>query len=162
VATVPGDLGFPTGSTDDAELLLQWLGYVRRAVLRNVRGITDAAARWTPPGKLTPLIGIVHHLTLLEWRWIDGGFRGADVSYQPETEFRADLAIPIAQVIDAYRKRATDTDALVRATPLTTIGSGWARGHDLRFVLLHVIEETARHAGHADATREMLDGTTGL
>lgn len=53
------------------------------------------------------------------------------------------------------------TDATVRSIPLTQLGKGRAEGKDQRFVLLHLINETARHAGHADATREMLDGTTG-
>src|SRR5881392_2586644 len=70
---VPSDIRFPAGSDDDTELLLQWLGYLRGAVLRNVEGIEDAQARWTHDGKLLPLLGIVNHLTRVEWRWIDGG-----------------------------------------------------------------------------------------
>ncbi len=60
----------------------------------------------------------------------------------------------------AYRQRAADTDAAVRSMSLTQ-ASVWDESKDLRWVLLHLINETARHAGHADATREMLDGTTG-
>ena len=56
---------------------------------------------------------------------------------------------------------ASATDAAVRSNTWTRIGTGWGAGHDLRFVLLHPINETARHAGHADATRELLDGSTG-
>ncbi|HTL83866.1 MAG TPA: DUF664 domain-containing protein, partial [Acidimicrobiia bacterium] len=61
------------------------------------------------------------------------------------------------------RTRAAATDAAVRALPLNqpSPAESWAEGHDLRFVLLHLINETARHCGHADATRELLDGTTG-
>jgi hypothetical protein len=125
-----------------------------------VRGLTEEQARWTPDGKLVPLIGLVHHLTLMEWRWIDGGFAGVEVTYDP-AEFAAD-GLTLSDVVDAYRRRGASTDALARRVPLTQVGAGWARGHDLRFALLHVLEETARHAGHADATRELLDGTTGL
>ena len=70
---------FPTGGQDEKGLLLQRLGYLRGAVLRNAEGLDDAEARWTPEGKLIPLLGIVHHLTRVEWRWIDGGFRGAQL-----------------------------------------------------------------------------------
>jgi hypothetical protein len=60
-----------------------------------------------------------------------------------------------------YRERAVATDAAVRAIgdPHATGRSG--EGTDLRFVLIHLINETARHAGHADAVRELLDGTVG-
>ena len=67
------DLGFPTGSKDERELLLQWLGYMRGAVLRNLDGVDYSGARWTPDGQLIPLLGIVHHLTLVEWRWNSSG-----------------------------------------------------------------------------------------
>ncbi|HVC40369.1 MAG TPA: DUF664 domain-containing protein, partial [Candidatus Saccharimonadales bacterium] len=62
--------------------------------------------------------------------------------------------------VSAYRARAATTDAYARGTPL----SQPTRDHDgtdLRWVLLHLINETARHAGHADSTRELLDGVTG-
>ena len=155
----PG-IGFPAGSSDEKELLLQWLGYLRGAVLRKVEGIDDEQARWTPDDKLIPLIGILNHLTLVEWRWIDGGFAGEAVS-RTDAEFRPDADLRLADAVDRYRRRAAATDSAARAMPLSRLGQGWAQGTDLRFVLLHLINETARHAGHADATRELLDGLTG-
>lgn len=154
------DNSFPVGAADEKELFLQWLGYLRQTVLRKIQGLTDEQARWTPAGKLIPLIGIVNHLTCVEWRWIDGGFGGADVSRADE-EFRPSHELTLRMAVEAYSTRAAQTDAVVRTTPLNKVASGWAVGHDLRFVLLHLINETARHAGHADATREMLDGSTG-
>ena len=62
--------------------------------------------------------------------------------------------------IASYRDRAAATDAYVRSTSLTK-RTGNNDGTDLRWVLLHLINESARHAGHADATRELLDGLTG-
>jgi hypothetical protein len=156
------DVAFPTGNDNETELLLQWLGYLRGAVLRNVDGIDDAQAHWIPDGKLISLIGIVNHLTRVEWRWIDGGFGGADVT-RSEAEFHPGPDITIADAVAAYQARAGATDAAVRARSLDTKSASdtWAEGHNLRFVLLHLINETARHCGHADATRELLDGTTG-
>jgi uncharacterized damage-inducible protein DinB len=154
------DIGFPSGSIDEKELLLQWLGYLRRAVLRNVDGLDDQQARWTPDGRLIPLLGIVNHLTLVEWRWIDGTFGGAEVT-RNEDEFRPGTELSLDDAVAAYRERAITTDATARSISLTRVGRGWGEGKDLRFVLLHLINETARHAGHADATREMLDGKTG-
>ena len=149
---------FPGGNSDERELLLSWLRYLRGAVLRKIDGLTDDQARWTPDGKLIPLVGVVNHLTHVEWRWIEGGFRGAEVS-RSEEEFRpADLSV--GDATEAYRERARATDAVVIELSLDQ-PCLWGEGRDLRWVLLHLINETARHAGHADATREMLDGTTG-
>lgn len=152
----------PVGSDDEKELLLQWLHYLRGAVLRNVEGLDDAQARWTPEGKLIPLLGVVNHLTKVEWRWIDGGFGGAQVM-RSEQEFSPGPDVTLPEAVAAYRQRATVTDARIRSLELsrTAEPQSWAKGHDLRWVILHLINETARHAGHADATREMLDGTTG-
>jgi len=152
--------GFPVGSTDERELLLQWLGYQRGAVVRNLEGLDDRQARWTPDGGLLPLLGIVHHLTRVEWRWIEGGFRGAAVS-RSEREFDPGPEVDRERAVAAYRTQWSSTDAAARTIPLDEVGAGWAGGRDLRFVLLHLVNETARHAGHADATRELLDGTTG-
>jgi hypothetical protein len=62
-AVASKEIDFPTGSQDDRELLPQWLGYLRGAVIRNLDGLDDAHARWTPEGKLISLLGLVKHLT---------------------------------------------------------------------------------------------------
>ena len=151
--------GFPAGTPDERELFLHGLRYLRGAVTRKVEGLSEEQARWTPDGALLPLLGIVNHLTHVEWRWIDGGIRGQEVS-RSEEEFRPGPELTVAAVLAAYRERATATDAAVNALPLNT-PCQWGDQTDLRWVLLHLINETARHAGHADAVRELLDGTTG-
>ncbi len=150
---------FPVGHADERELYLDWLRYLRESVVRKVVGLTEAQARWQPDGGLIPLLGIVNHLTHVEWRWIDGGFRNVAVQ-RSDDEFRPGADLSVAGAIGAYRQRARETDDFVRITPLDT---ECARGPqlDLRWVLLHLINETARHAGHADATRELLDGLVG-
>jgi uncharacterized damage-inducible protein DinB len=138
---------------------LNWLHYLRGAVVRKVAGLSDEDARWTPEGALLSLLGIVNHLTHVEWRWIEGGMRGQEVS-RSEEEFRPGPELTVAAALAAYRERVAATDATVRAMSLTA-PCRWGDQTDLRWVLLHLINETARHAGHADATRELLDGTTG-
>jgi uncharacterized damage-inducible protein DinB len=158
----PETIAFPTGSTDEKTLLVQWLDYLRGAVLRNVAGLDDRQARWTPDQKLIPLLGIVQHLTNVEWRWIDGGFRGAEVS-RSEREFHPGDEVRLDEVVTAYRQRAIATDATIGSLLLTqpSAPTSWAKGRDLRWVVLHLVNETARHAGHADTVRELLDGKTG-
>jgi len=151
---------FPAGTPDESELLLRWLAYLRGAVISKIEGLADEQSRWRPEGALISLLGIVNHLTQVECRWIDGGMLGREVS-RAEAEFSPgpDLNVPAA--IAAYRDRAAATDAVVRSMPSLSEPCRWGEDTDLRWVLLHLINETARHAGHADATRELLDGATG-
>ncbi len=154
----PGKPDFPGGTPDDIELHLNWLGYLRRAVLRKIDGLNDDEARWRPEGALISLLGIVNHLTHVEWRWVDGSLLGAEVS-RSEEEFTPGPDLTVDAAVAAYRARGTATDTAVRSLP--TQPCLWEEDKDLRWVLLHLTNETARHAGHADATRELLDGTTG-
>ena len=153
------EVSLPPGNADERELLLDWLGWLRGAVLRKIDGLSDTDARWTPEGALISILGIVNHLTNVEWRWIDGAMRGEETS-RHDAEFRPGAELSVASAVAAYRARSVATDDYVRSTTLTHPTRN-GDGTDLRWVLLHLINETARHAGHADATRELLDGTTG-
>jgi uncharacterized damage-inducible protein DinB len=152
--------GFPTGTADELELFLRWLVFLRGAVLRKASGITDEQSRWRPDGKLLPLLGLVNHLTNVEWRWIDGAMLGKPTG-KTEEEYFPGPELTIEAALRAYRDRAAATDATVRELRDLGTQSRLDDGTDLRFILIHLINETARHAGHADAVRELLDGTTG-
>ena len=152
--------GFPTGTPDELELYLRWLAFLRGAVLRKAGGITDEQSRRRPEGKLLPLLGLVNHLTHVEWRWVDGELLGRPTG-KTEDEYFPGPELTIEAAIAAYRERAEATDAAVRELRDLGTPTRAADGTDLRFVLIHLINETARHAGHADAVRELLDGTTG-
>jgi uncharacterized damage-inducible protein DinB len=154
------EIGFPAGNGDERELLLSWLGYLRGAVLRKASGLSDQQAHWRPEGRLLSLAGIVNHLTHVEWRHIDGDMMGDDVA-RDESEFSPGAALSIEEALTAYRQRATATDTAVRGFASLSVPTRSGDGRDLRWVLLHLINETARHAGHADATRQLLDGTVG-
>jgi uncharacterized damage-inducible protein DinB len=154
-----GEVPLPEGTTDERELLLRWLRFLRGAVQRKTEGLTEEQARWRPDGALLPLLGIVNHLTHVEWRWIDGGMLGRPTD-RSEEEFAPGAELTLADARAAYRARAAATDAAVATMPLDR-PCGMQEGTDLRWVLLHLVNETARHAGHADAVRELLDGTTG-
>lgn len=153
------EIGFPKGNADERELLLSWLGYLRGAVRRNLEGLTEREAHGSADGTLIPLLGVVNHLTHVEWRWIDGAMLGHAVTRSDE-EFRPGAQLTVDRALEAYQERAGATDAFVRATALAT-PCGRGEGLNLRWVVLHLINETARHAGHADATRQLLDGSTG-
>lgn len=129
-------------------------------MVRKIEGLSDEQARWTPDGALISLLGIVNHLTHVEWRWIDGGMLGEQTS-RTDAEFAPGPELAVEAALTAYRARAAATEAAVRGIPTLEQPCTMEEGTDLRWVLLHLLNETARHAGHADAVRELLDGTTG-
>jgi hypothetical protein len=148
----------PPPNCDERELVLGWLEYLRTSLLRKLDGLTEEQARWTPDGALIPLLGVVNHLTHVEWRWLDGKMLGAETS-RSEAEFRPGPELTASDAAARYRARAEATERTVRSLPVSEPCRDGS-GRDLRWVLLHLIEETARHAGHADIIRESLDSTT--
>jgi uncharacterized damage-inducible protein DinB len=114
---MPSEVQLPIGTSDERELLLRWLDFLRGAVLRNIEGLSEEQARWTPDGRLISLIGIVSHLTHVEWRWIEGGMHGREVT-RSEEEFRPGVDLTVPAAIASYRERATATDEVVRSMSL--------------------------------------------
>lgn len=162
----------PAPSGDERDLLLAFAAWQREQVVATVADLTDEQARWQPEGKLLPILAVIDHLTGMETRWIEGRYLDVPIP-PPHQELPtppADLTLAAALV--AYERRAARTEEIVRAAPsldeplLGRNGGekslqdsfGFDRPPSLRYALLHVIEETAHHAGHADATRELLDG----
>ncbi|MGY2084819.1 mycothiol transferase [Blastococcus sp. SYSU DS0539] len=153
------ELPDPRPTADEAELVLAWLDHLCESIARKVVDLDEAQARWRPDGALIPLLGIVNQLTHVEWRCIDDAMHGAVVS-RSEAEFAPGPELTVAEAVHRYRQRAAATSQAVRSMSVTRPCADGS-GRDLCWVLLHLVEETARHAGHADATRELLDGVTG-
>ena len=163
---------FPSPTPDEREILLGFIRWQREQVVTTAKGLSEEQLRWTPDGRLLSIIGIINHLSHMEWRWIEARYLGAP-SRGTEEEFSVGPEETGQQVIAAYWEQASRTERIVRAAPHLTVSclgdeGGGAPAHvllgfdepvDLRWVLLHLIDETAHHAGHADATRELLDGT---
>lgn len=157
-------------TSDERELLLRFLHRQREEVVATADGLSESQSRWTPDGRLLPILGIINHLAHAEWRWIEGRYLGREFPDRVD-EFAVE-GVTLDDVRAAYWTQAQRTDEIVRAAPnLNALCLGregeWPPAHellglsdplDLRWAVLHLIEETAHHAGHADATREMLDG----
>jgi uncharacterized damage-inducible protein DinB len=149
----------------ERETLLAYLDAMRDAVVRDCGGLDDDALRRPGVPSGTSLLGIVHHLTGVEQHWFQYVFLGEgpapDKSFSPPPDRTAD------QVIAAYRDVCQRSNEIVRGCDdLTTLAAVVNPGEDaldpLRSILVHLVEETARHAGHADILREQLDGATEL
>jgi dienelactone hydrolase/uncharacterized damage-inducible protein DinB len=164
----------PSPEGGEREVLGQYLDFQRRTVLAKTEGLTrEQLAYRHPPSALT-LAGLLYHLALVEESWMEARFlglpvrepwAGVDFGADPEWEFRTSAELEPDQVRQRYREAcersrqaAAQADGLDQLS-VQPLGDG--RRFSLRWVLLHLLEETARHAGHADLLREAIDGTVG-
>ena len=150
---------------DSGELdtLLALLRYQRESLVQKVEGVTPEQAAWSPVPSGTNLLWLVTHLADAEESWMVRRFAGVatDVLEQPPTA-SADGALISA--VARYRSMWETVDALVATAPgpdAPCAGDDNRPPVNLRWVLAHLLEETARHAGHADILRELIDGRTG-
>jgi uncharacterized damage-inducible protein DinB len=155
------DLKPPRVAGDERETLQALLQYLRDSLVRKVSGVDEAAARTSPVSSGITLLWLTQHLTHAESLWILQRFAGRDDALAEESVGPEDT---LADAIDAYRANWERVDEVVASAssldqPCQAIGDGAPA--NLRWVLMHLLEETARHAGHADILRELIDGDTG-
>lgn len=155
-----------------AELLqlTAFLDYQRETVLRKAAGLPDEQlSQALPPSTLT-LGGLLNHLARTEDSWLRVRFAGAEpdplwADLEPGAEFAAAADVPGDELRRRYEAACEASREIARSAPSLGQRSERPRGDDqhfdLRWVLLHLIEETARHAGHADLLREAVDGSVG-
>jgi uncharacterized damage-inducible protein DinB len=156
------DRHVPRTTGDERQLLVAFLDYLRESVALKVDGVPDTEARRPMVASGTSLLGIVKHLVRVEVAWFQYGFAGLDVVVP--TDELSDDDRP-QSVVDAYRREAKTSNEVIAGCPdLSQLSQRPVRTPEpmpLRWVLVHLIEETGRHAGHADILREQIDGVTG-
>jgi hypothetical protein len=146
--------------TPELERLLEVLEGHRAAVLKKLAGLSEDDARRSTVPSGTNVAGLVQHLTYAESKWFEGVAAGGAVH-----GLRTMLVAPevsLRELRTRYREACAASNAIIARlgsadVPVTYNG----KDKDLRFVMLAMIGETARHAGHADIIREQIDGTTG-
>ncbi len=158
------------GARDPAELFVTYLDFFRAEVVRKVEGLDDATldssrvpSGWTPRQ-------LIDHLVHMERRWFVWGFLGEEVT-EPWGDHDADGVWRSASTLDELVDRLTEggrrTTEILRDHPLTATSASTGRFADqddvptLLAVAFHVLQEYARHAGHLDIGRELIDGMTG-
>jgi uncharacterized damage-inducible protein DinB len=169
--TVRGERGGWAVDEDAERAALVWFLRAERAsALAILDGLDDAALTGPValPSGWSPL-GMIEHLGHAERHWFQEILLGeADPLPWPDDDTPLLTTRQPAVVFEFYRTQCERSDAILAATPLSTTPRGrhpdplGAETTDLRRIVLHMIEETARHAGHLDAARELLDGATGL
>jgi uncharacterized damage-inducible protein DinB len=148
----------PRLTGDETTILMALLGYQRESFLRKVADIDNEMASHSSVASGTTLLWLTNHLADAERIWLLHRFSSADPSDDPPH------ATTITEASDRYRATWTITDHVI-ATATNLEAECPPFDHNptvsLRWILIHLLEETARHAGHADILRELLDGTTG-
>ncbi|MFG3052397.1 DinB family protein [Kitasatospora sp. NPDC048239] len=161
----------PPFAADETAMLTAWLDFHRATLAVKCEGLTPEQLRLrsVPPSGLS-LLGLVRHMAEVERHWFQGILLGGSFETGHYwTEADPDGDFDNVDTADAEQDFATwraEVDAARRAAeglPLETVGKQLRRGEEvtLRWILVHMIEEYARHNGHADLLRELVDGVTG-
>ena len=151
----------PRLAGDELETLQALLQYQRDSLVKKVSGVSEDGARQSPVASGTNLLWLVKHMARAESLWVLQRFAGQDPVIDDDAVGPEDT---LASAVAEYRETWQRTNAVVVAAPsLDEAGRNLDDDvpANLRWVLMHLLEETARHAGHADVLRELIDGTTG-
>jgi uncharacterized damage-inducible protein DinB len=152
---------------DEKTVLHAALQSHRDVMLWKLDGLTDEDIRRPMVPSGTNLVGLVKHLANAEYGWFCETFGRpteplSDISDDPEADMRAAEGEPTEEIVAFYRRAWAAADAAIHELPLDATGTAYTgRTVSLRWVLVHMIEDTVRHAGHADILRELIDGGTG-
>jgi Protein of unknown function (DUF664) len=161
----------PPPAADERTSLLGWLDLQRALVPWKCEGLSeeDAHRVLLPTSPLTTVAGIVSHLRWTEHCWFQVAFLDREAADNPQfgdvedADFLVDDA-PLARLLDEYEQECERSNDVIAAASLDETGRNraFASGSaSLRWMLLHMLEETGRHLGHLDAMRELLDGRRG-
>ncbi|HEX6452685.1 MAG TPA: DinB family protein [Trebonia sp.] len=164
----------PNPAAPERDALAQYLDYQRETILLKAEGLTQQQLATTIPTSDLTLAGILYHLALVEESWTEEDFsglparepwNGVDWNADPDWEFRTATTLDPDAVRQRYRDACERSRVVAeKAVSLDELSEKPLRSgarFTLRWMLLHLIEETARHAGHADLLREAIDGRTG-
>ncbi|MFF7455408.1 DinB family protein [Kitasatospora sp. NPDC008115] len=160
------DLRPPGINADEHTTLLAFLDYLRDCVIAKTEGLSDEDARRPGVDSGTSLLWLVRHLTAVELNWFLWAYRGDGVErWDDDAPSAGDETV--AGAVAGYRAAVARANEVIAGAAEVLDRPGVrslrpnAEAPSMRWLLVHMIEETARHAGHADILRERLDGSTG-
>jgi hypothetical protein len=157
--------------SDERTMLEEWLDYHRATLLGKCAGLDDEQLRRDscPPSNLS-LLGLVRHLTDVERGWFLRGVAGKTPAEAPPLYYSAEdpggdienvAAADVGAVFAAYDEAIADIRLATAGIGLDQTFSNGGASCSVRWVYMHMVEEYARHNGHADLLRERIDGATG-
>src|SRR5712691_12355193 len=160
----------PPLAAQELEMLNSWLDFHRDTLAVKCEGLTDDQLREqsVPPSTLS-LLGLVRHMAEGERQWFTIVFGGEPESYPYYTDDNPDAdtddvdTADVAEAFETWRAECDHARKLIAANPLLdAFGVQDGKEFTLRWILVHMIEEYARHNGHADLIRQRIDGATGV
>lgn len=155
-------------SAPPVELIESVLDRLRSTLLWKIEGLTEEQVRrpLTPSGVC--LLGLIKHSAYVERGWFQIKFAGLDVdtvwsSEDPEADWRIGSDESVESVVNLYRTECNESRTIVKQFKWGDLcrGSNGSEPYSLGWVLTYMVEEVARHCGHADILRERIDGATG-
>lgn len=157
----------PPHNASEREMLNTFLDYHRATLLQKIEGLSreDLTRPSSSPSTLT-LLGLVKHLAYVERSWFQWSFLNQEPSFpwskeDPDADFRVEPEESVDDIVALYKAEVEKSRQIANAAELDAVSARPGRDHTLRWILVHMIEETARHNGHADFLREAVDGKTG-
>jgi uncharacterized damage-inducible protein DinB len=153
-------------TADERSQLLAFLDVQRGALQAAVSGLTEAQARSTPTASSMSLAALLKHVVAVERRWVVAAVANRPAGLWPVEDWDAEWQLQaddtVEHLLTELAATAAETEAVVAAVP--DLGAPCAQPDSaewtVRWVLVHLVEELARHAGHADVLRESIDGAT--
>ena len=156
---------------DDRTMLPPWLDYQRATLLWKCERLDgEALARRSVPPSSLSLLGIVRHMTIVEWYWFEKVFSGRSTAQPISTDHDEDAdwndldpAQAMADIERFGRQCEISREIVAVAPDMDALAVAWREPEPmaLRWIVVHMIEEYARHNGHADFLRELIDGAVG-
>lgn len=159
-----------SAAAGERTVLEAFLDFYRDALVRKVSGLSEDDARRQLVGSSTTLAGLIKHLRIIEMNWFQRILEQTPeddlpitVAWQdPDSTFRVEASETISDLVAAYRQQCEISRQVASARQLSsTVPNAELGNVSLRWIYVHMIDETARHVGHADILREQTDGQTG-
>jgi uncharacterized damage-inducible protein DinB len=159
----------PPHVAGEAETLSGFLDFQRATLLWKLEGLDDEQLRRAMVPSGTSLLGIVKHLAYVERGWFQRVWAGQEITVpwteeDPDADWRIEPDETTADVLALYEGECARSREIVAAAASldeAVVHPRWKEEVSGRWILAHMLEETARHVGHADILREQLDGATG-
>jgi hypothetical protein len=156
----------PARTGDELTTLSAFLDFLREAIILKASDLDDDVLRRPMTPSNVSLLGIVKHLAYVERWWFAHVFAGLESEFpwtddDPDADFRIEAGDKPEVILDLYRTECDRSRAVATASEPDQLAARARQPTTLRWILVHMIEETGRHAGHADILREQIDGSTG-
>lgn len=149
---------------DELTTAVSFLDFQRKAILRTCGGLAEEQLRWVGVPTGTNVLGLVNHLVDSEVWWFHHHVDGRPWNGDFDHDMEVAESLVAGEVMEAYRTAWARSNEIIRSVgdpDALTVLPVHGQPLPLRWVLSHMIAETARHAGHADILREQIDGATG-